>query len=86
MILYNFCEIITASVIIEQRAERKHIYQINYTRAIGICHYFIQSKEEKAPPDVEKLISHELLPIKTGRRDPRKVKPNSSVSFLYRTA
>lgn len=86
MILYNFCEIITASVIIEQKAERKHIYQLNYTRAIEICHYFIRSKEEKAPPDVEKLISHELLPIRTGRRDPRKVKPKSSVSFLYRTA
>ena len=86
MILYNFCELITASVIIEQKSERKHIYQLNYTRAIGICHYFLRLKEEKAPPDIEKLISHELLPIRTGRCDPRKVKPRSLVSFLYRTA
>ncbi len=86
MILYNFCELITASIIIGQKTERKHTYQLNYTRAIVICHYFIRLKEEKAPPDVEKLISQELLPIRTGRCNPRKVRPKSSISFLYRIA
>ena len=86
MILYNFCEIITAKVAIRQKGNRKHIYQLNYTRAIRICCHFISLKEEKAPPDVEYLISHELLPVRTGRTDPRKVKPQSAVSFLYRVA
>lgn len=42
--------------------------------------------KKKAPPDVEYLIGHELLPIRPGRTDPRKVKPQSAISFLYRAA
>ena len=30
--------------------------------------------------------SSEILPIRSGRTDPRKVKPKSAVSFLYRVA
>ncbi len=44
------------------------------------------NKKEKAPPDVEYLIGHELLPIRSGRTDPHKVKPQSVISFLYRAA
>lgn len=84
--LYNFCEIITNSVVVEKKEGRKHTYQLNYTRAIRICCYFIAIKKEKAPPDVEYLIGHELLPVRTGRTDPRKVKSQSAISFLYRTA
>lgn len=86
MTLYNFCEIITCAVVVEKNRNRKHTYQVNYTRAIHICHYFLSIKKEKAPPDVEYLIGHELLPVRTGRSDPRKVKPQSAVSFLYRIA
>ena len=86
MTLYNFCEIITCAVVVEKNKNRKHTYQVNYTRAIHICHYFLSIKKEKAPPNVEYLISHELLPVRTGRSDPRKVKPQSAVSFLYRVA
>ena len=47
--LYNFCEIITNSVVVEKKEGRKHTYQLNYTRAIRICCYFIAIKKEKAP-------------------------------------
>lgn len=86
MTLYNFCEIITGSVVVKKNEKRKHLYQLNYTRAIRICRYFLSIKKEKAPPDVEYLIGHELLPVRTGRSDPRKVNPQSAVSFLYRVA
>lgn len=86
MTLYNFCEIITCAVVVEKNKSRKHTYQVNYTRAIHICHYYLSVKKEKAPPDVEYLIGHELLPIRTGRSDPRKVKTQSVISFLYRAA
>lgn len=86
LILYNFCEIITTAVAISQKQERKHTYQLNYTRAIKICHYFLRVKNKKTPPDVENLIRHELLPVRLGRKDPRKVKPQSVISFLYRIA
>lgn len=86
MSLYNFCEIITCAVVVEKNKSRKHTYQMNYTHAIHICHYFLSVKKEKAPPNVEYLIGHELLPVRTGQSDPRKVKPQSVISFLYRAA
>ena len=86
MILYNFCEAITMHTIVNQKiAHRKHAYQLNYTRAIHICRHFLSIKKE-APPDVEFLISKELLPIRSGRKDPRKVKVQTAISFLYRVA
>lgn len=84
LILYNFCEAITTHVVINQKSTRKYNYQVNYTRAIRICCYFLRIK--KARSDIEKLIGHELLPVRPGRKDPRKVKTRSTVSFLYRVA
>ena len=84
LLLYNFCEIITTHVVVKQKAHRKHIYQINYTRAIRICCHFLRIK--KARSDIEDLIGHELLPIRPGRINPRKVKTRSAASFLYRVA
>ncbi len=54
LILYNFCEIITAHVAIT-KCTNKHVYQINYTFAIHICKYFINKMAEKSPPDVESI-------------------------------
>jgi len=86
MTLYNFCEIIATNVVVKKKDGCKHVYQLNYTRAIRICRHFLSIKEEKVPPDVEYLIGHELLPVRTGRSDPRKVKTQSVISFLYRAA
>lgn len=86
MTLYNFREIITMNVVVKKKEGCKHMYQLNYTRAIRICCHFLSIKKEKAPPDVEYLIGHELLPIRPGRTDPRKVKTQSMISFLYRAA
>ena len=83
LILYNYCEIITMDVVIHQK-NTKHTYQMNYTIAIHICRYFLRN--DISPPDVEKLIQKNLLPVRPGRSDPRKVRPKSVVSFLYRVA
>lgn len=85
LILYNFCEIITTHIIVEQK-QTKYEYQLNYTLAIHICKYFLKIKCGIAPPDIELLIKRELLPIRPGRSDPRKVKPKMVISFLYRVA
>ena len=86
LVLYNFCEAITTRTIMRQsNRRRKHSFQLNYTRAIHICRFFL-SIRKGAPPDVEFLISRELLPVRPGRSDPRKVKFQSAVSFLYRVA
>lgn len=85
LVLYNFCEIITTHVVIQQK-DTKHAYQANYTMAIHICRYFLRFNSDISPPDVEWLIQKNLLPVRSGRSDPRKVKPKAVVSFLYRVA
>lgn len=84
IIMYNYCELITTHVVINQKAT-KHTYQVNYTMAIHICRYFLKAVNIK-PPNVEALLQKYILPVRTGRHDPRKVKTQSSVSFLYRVA
>lgn len=83
--MYNFCEIITAHVVIHQK-ERKHTYQVNFSMAIAICLRYFRCRGHLQPPDVEALIQKNILPVRNGRKDPRKVKTRSSVSFLYRVA
>lgn len=79
--MYNFCEMITLNVVLVKK-ERKHDYQVNFTVAIHICCQFFRSS--KIP--VEELIQKNILPIRKGRRDERKIKVKSSVSFTYRVA
>lgn len=85
MIMYNFCELITTSIILSQK-DTKHNYQVNYTMAIHICRYFLKNNDNRKPPDVEALIKKYILPVRMGRHDPRKVRVQSTVSFLYRVA
>lgn len=83
--MYNFCEMITTQVVIKQK-DRKYIYQVNFTMAISICLHYFRCRNIESPPNVEALIQKNILPIRNGRRDPRKVRTKSSVSFLYRVA
>lgn len=83
--MYNFCEIITTHVVIEQK-DRKHVYQVNFTLAIKLCLQFYRCRNDIAPPNVEALIQKNILPVRTDRKDPRKVRAQSTVSFLYRVA
>lgn len=83
--LYNYCELITTSIVMK-KSERKQKYQVNFTFAIYVCREYLRDRRNISPPDVELLIQKHILPIRPGRRDPRKVKPQSMVSFLYRVA
>lgn len=83
--MYNFCEIITAHVVIQQK-DRKYSYQINFTIAISICMHYFRCRDAIPPPNVEALIQKNILPIRYGRKDRRKVKSQSAVSFIYRVA
>ncbi len=85
LIMYNFCEMITVHVIIKQ-TDRKHSYQVNFTIAIAICLRYFRFQNDMPPPNVEALIRMNILPVRPGRKDPRKVRIQSQVSFLYRVA
>ena len=60
--------------------------QVNFTIAIYICREYLRNKRNLSSPDVINLIEKHVLPVRPGRKDPRKVKPQASVSFLYRVA
>ncbi len=60
--------------------------QVNFTIAIYICREYLRNKRNLSPPDVINLIEKHVLPVRPGRKDPRKVNPQAAVSFLYRVA
>ena len=83
LIIYNFCERIITKIVIQQK-NRKYIYQANFTVAVLICREFFSGRVP--PPNLEALIQKNILPVREGRKAPRKIRPNSAVSFLYRIA
>ena len=56
--------------------------KIDFKTFIGI----MMNSGGASPPDVINLIEKHVLPVRPGRKDPRKVKPQASVSFPYRVA
>lgn len=81
--MYNFCELITQSVAIQQ-GKRKHNYKVSFSDSAHICFEFFLGKVP--PPDVEALLMRYISPIRPGRKDPRKLTQKTSVSFTYRVA
>jgi hypothetical protein len=85
IIMYNFAEMITSHVVISQ-ADTKFACQINFTVAIHICRQFLRLRNNAPQPDVEALIRKNILPVRPGRKDKRKIQYKSAVSFMYRVA
>jgi len=85
IIMYNFAEMITSHVVIS-KADTKHIYQVNFTVAIHICRHFLRLWNNAPPPDIEALIHKNILPVRPNRKDIRKIRPKTAVSFIYRVA
>ena len=74
LLLYNYCELITTHVI-KQMKNNDKTKQVNFTIAIYICREYLRNKRNLSPPDVINLIEKHVLPVRPGRKDPRKVKP-----------
>lgn len=81
LILYNFCEIISTNIILEER-NRKYTYQLNYTMAIQICRHYL--RQTFVTIDVEGLIKKELSPQRPHRQYQHRVIKKRWVSFAYR--
>ena len=81
--MYNFCELITSHVVIQNK-RRKYVYQTNFTAAVHICRQFLQGTV--SPPKVEALIASQVVPIRPGRNTPRKTKNIKFNGFFYRIA
>lgn len=81
--MYNFCELITQSVVIQQ-GHRKHTYKVNFSDAVHICFEFFL--KNLPPPVVEALLMKYISPIRPGRKDTRKPTQKAAFSFTYRVA
>lgn len=79
--IYNFCELITQSAVIQQ-AQKKYTYKVNFSDAVHICRQFFLG--DVPPPIVEALLMKYISPIRPGRKDTRKLTQKPSVSFTYR--
>jgi len=81
--MYNFCELITQSVVIQQ-GQRKHTYKVDFSDAVHICFQFFL--RNVPPPDVEALLMKYISPIRPGRKETRKQTQKAAFSFTYRVA
>ena len=84
LIMYNFCETIADSVVI-QRKNSKYDYKVNFTLVVDICIEFFRYHGAD-PPDIDALIQKYILPIRDGRTFQRSPKAKGFVSFVYRIA
>lgn len=83
LIMFNFCQAIAQSVIIQQK-KRKYAYQLNFSVAAHICLQFFCG--EVHPPNVEALLMRYISPVRPGRNSTRRKIRNPPVSFIYRVA
>ena len=83
LIMYNFYELITQSVVIHQKC-RKYAYKVNFSAAVHICRQFFLS--DLSPSRVEALLTRFISPIRPGRSNPRKLKNKRPFGFTYRVA
>ena len=83
ILLYNLCMIMIQEAIKHKSKSLKYVYTLNISRCIHLIRDLAKRKGG-IPPDLEKLLLNELLPIRPDRLDPRKVKHQSVVCFNYR--
>ena len=81
--MYNFCELITQSVVIHQK-QKKYAYKVNFSDAVHVCFAFF--RKNLPPPIVEAMLMNYISPIRPGRKNTRKQTQKPAVSFTYRVA
>ena len=85
LILYNLSFIIIHHIWEKSsKGRKKYSYTINKTRAIHLVRQALGRRKGGHPPDLEALVKAELLPVRPGRSDLRKIEPHSFVCFNYR--
>jgi len=82
--LHNFCESIVQNVILISRST-KHVYKINFTRAVQICRKYLRFFNTISI-NVEALIKRHLSIVRDNRSFKRILNPRKFVSFVYRVS
>lgn len=81
--MYNFVEMITSHVVINEKP-RQYTYKANFAVAVHMCRDFFAGKTTS--PCVEAIIANNTVPIRPNRHCLRKVGTRAFVGFLYRVA
>lgn len=84
MILYNFCELVTAHVVVKTRDNTKHTYKINFATAVNICRAYLKRGSDET--ETMLLIQKHLTPIRGNRKYPIHLRPKRNRDFMYRAA
>lgn len=84
MILYNFCELVTAHAIVTTKEGSKHIYRINFATTVNICRSYLKSGGDEN--EMMLLIQRHLTPVRAGRKYALNLHPKRNRDFVYRTA
>ena len=85
IIMYNFGMRIMMNTDVRQSANRKHLYQINYTNGFDLCRDYWHARG-RPPWNTAELLENTILPVRPDRKDRRKLKPKAFVPFIYRVA
>jgi len=83
LLMYNFAEMITSHVVIK-KGQRKYTYKANFTVSAHMCRLFYRGKTTS--PDLETIISRNIIPIRPDRHIERKLTGKIFHGFLYRVA
>ena len=84
MILYNFCELVTAHAIVKTKDHAKHIYKINFATAVNICRAYLKHSSDET--ETMLLIQRHLTPVRPNRKYPINLRPKRNRDFMYRVA
>lgn len=83
LIMYNFSEMITSHVVINNKP-RKYTYRANFSIAVHMCRLFFHGKTTS--PDLEAIIARNIIPVRPDRHRTRNLTPKVFHGFLYRVA
>lgn len=85
LIFYNLSERIANEAVIKKK-DTKYAYTVNFKMACYILHDFYVMNCTQPFDEIYPMIEYYVRPIRPGRQDKRRMRPKSSVAFVYRVA
>ena len=85
MTAFNYASRIVREVVIRQPTKGIYAYKVNFKQAVMYVRELIRNPKMNIET-VERNIAKNLIPIREGRQDERKLKPKGFVGFTYRVS
>lgn len=85
MTAFNYASRIVREVVVRQPTKGVYAYKVNFKSAVMFVRELIRNPKMNVET-VEKNIAKNIIPIREGRQDERKLKPKGFVGFTYRVS